>query len=96
MEQHLKRIFGAQSITGVCDALQNSLNALQKIGYLTKLPDFYEDIAAGTPEEVQDWFDKMLAEDPETFPEGALREVYGLFDAARSRLRQLGFHRQND
>ncbi|MCI0562827.1 MAG: hypothetical protein MN733_30465 [Nitrososphaera sp.] len=95
MEQHLKKIFGAQTVAEVCEALQNSLNALKKIGYLAKLPDYYEDIAAGNQQEVQDWFDEMK-EDSQSEKEGVLKEVYGLFDAARSRLRELGFHRQPD
>ena len=73
MEQYLNVIFGAQTTVEVCNALQGALKVLRENGYLSKLQDNYEDVTAGTPEDVQYWFDFML-DDPQSSEEGALKE----------------------
>jgi hypothetical protein len=95
METYLVKIFSATTTDEVCKQLQSALDSLRARDYLAKLPDDYERISAESPDQVQDWFDDMKA-DKQTEEEGPLKEVYGLFDAARSRLRKLGFHRKPD
>lgn len=92
MKDYLNKIFGAATIDEVCAELQKALDSLKAKKYLTKLPDYYEDIAARSPTEVQDWFDEMR-DDDQTNEEGNLKEVFGLFDATLRKLRELGFHR---
>ena len=95
MERYLTRIFGAKSTDTVCGALQSGLNDLRKNGYLDRLSDFHENMTANNANEVQEWFDEMN-DDPQNREEGPLKEVYGLFQAALSQLRKLGFHRETD
>ena len=96
MKEHLDRIFGAENTTAaICEALQAGIDNLRQSGYLKQLSEFYENIAATTPEEVQGWFDDM-ANDPKVKEEGALKDVCELFQAALGRLRQAGFRRNTD
>jgi len=92
MEIYYDAIFSADSVAAVCDRLQNALNTMRAAGYLAKLPDYYEDIAAKDPKEVQDWFDDMK-EDERAAEEGPLNEICDLFEAALWQIRKLGFHR---
>ncbi len=92
MEKYLNNIFAADSIHNVCVALQLAMGKLRANGYLNKLPNEYDAISADHPEDVQNWFDYMLA-DQRAQEEGNLREVKDLFDAALRQLRRYGFHR---
>jgi hypothetical protein len=56
------------------------------------IPDYYQEITAGSPAEVQEWFNEMR-DDEQAEEEGNLKEIYGLYDAALRRLRELGFRR---
>jgi len=93
MKTYLDAIFGAKTTADVCSELQDALDALRKNGYLEKLPNDYEDVSANDPDDVQDWCDGMR-DDKRAKEEGHLREIYDLFTAALSRLRDLGFHRE--
>jgi hypothetical protein len=92
MKDYLDPIFSAATTDQVCVALQSALDSLRGKNYLAKLPDYYEEIAARNPTEIQDWFDEMK-DDDQAKEEGNLKEVFGLFDAALQQLRKLGFHR---
>jgi len=92
MKAYLDKIFNAVTIDQVCAELQNALDSLRSKNYLDELPDYYEDISARSPTEVQDWFDEMK-DYPQADQEGHLKEIFDLFSAALSTLRRLGFHR---
>ena len=93
MKEYLDAIFSAKTTDQVCASLQKALDSLKAKKYLEKIPDYYEDIAARNPAEVEEWFDEMK-DDEQALEEGHLKEVYGLFDAALRQLRKLGFHSQ--
>lgn len=92
MKAYLDPIFDAATTVEVCRSLQMALDSLKAKKYLAELPDYYEGIAARSPDEIQNWFDKML-NDSQIKEEGNLREIFGLFDAALQQLRRYGFHR---
>ena len=94
MKAYVDKIFAATTIQDVCNALQTALNDLRASGYLAEIDDYYENIAARTPDQVQAWFDDMH-DDAQSSAEGPLKEVCGLFDAALGQLRKFGFHRKN-
>lgn len=93
MKDYLDPIFDASNEEGICQSLQTALNKLETIKYLDGLPEHYQELAARTPIEIQDWFDKMKV-DEQAEEEGNLKEVFGLFDAALRQLRRHGFHRE--
>lgn len=95
MNTYLNRIFTSSTIDDACNALQEALNAFRANGSFTSIPGDYENIQASGPEQVQDWFDEMK-NDVRISEEGALKDIYDLFDATRSQLRKLGFHRNYD
>ncbi len=93
MKEYLDPIFSAKTTDDACRALQKALDSLRAKKYFEKVPDYYEEVAAGSPTEIQEWSDEMK-DDEQAQEEGHLKEVYGLFQAALSQLRKLGFHRQ--
>lgn len=95
MKDYLDPIFGAETTGSVCVALQTAIDSLRAKKYFATVPDYYQDISAGSPAEVQEWFDEMR-DDEQAEEEGNLKEIYGLYDAALRRLRELGFHRDQD
>jgi hypothetical protein len=92
MKVYLDPIFSAKTIGEVCAALQTAIDSLRAKKYLANIPDYYQEITAGSPAEVQEWFDEMR-DDEQAEEEGTLKEIYGLYDAALRRLRELGFRR---
>ncbi len=93
MKSYLDPIFNAKSTDDVCSALQAAIDSLRGKNYFSKIPDDYEEIAAGSPADVQKWCDEMR-DDNRAEDEGNLKEIYGLYQGALSRLRELGFHRE--
>ena len=57
------------------------------------MPDYYEEVTASSPAEIQEWCDEMK-DDEQASEEGNLKEIYGLYQAALQKLRELGFHRE--
>lgn len=93
MNDYLGPIFGADSTGEVCHALQAAIASLKAINYFSEVPEYYQELTASSPDDVQNWFDEMR-DDGQTEEEGNLREIFGLYDAALRRLRELGFHRE--
>lgn len=93
MKEYLDPIFSAKTTDEVCRALQKALDSLRAKKYFDKVPDYYEEVSAGSPTEIQEWFDDMK-DDEQTQEEGNLKEIYGLYQAALQQLRKLGFHRE--
>ena len=93
MKEYLDPIFNAKTTDEVCRALQKALDSLRAIKYFDKVPDYYEEVKAGSPVEVQEWFDDMK-DDEQAQEEGNLKEIYGLYQAALQQLSRLGFHRE--
>jgi len=93
MKDYLDPIFRAKATDEVCLALRRALDSLRAKQYFDKVPDFYEEVAAGSPAEIQEWFDEMK-DDEQAKEEGNLKEIFGLYQAALQRLRELGFHRE--
>jgi hypothetical protein len=95
LKKYIDLIHEASDVDEVCNQLHIAICSLRDMRYLNDLPDGYDDIDAGTPEDVESWFD-IMKDDSRAREEGNLREIYGLFDAALRRLRKLGFHRKYD
>jgi hypothetical protein len=93
VNDYLGSIFGADSTDEVCYALQAAIASLKSNNYFSKVPDCYQELTASSPDDVQEWFDEMR-DDEQAEEEGNLREIFGLYDAALRRLRELGFHRE--
>lgn len=90
--EKLTLIFNTKSIEEVCSVLNSSMEQLRSLQLLAQLPLEYQNITIETPEEVQEWFDKMKGE-KEVLAGGFLSDTYGLFEAALGQLRNFGFHR---
>lgn len=93
MKEYLDPIFSAKTTDDVCRALQKALDSLKAKKYFEKVPDYYEEVAAGSPTEIQEWFDEMK-DDEQAQEEGNLKEIHDLYQAALQKLRELGFHRE--
>lgn len=93
MKEYLDPIFNAKTTDDVCRTLQNALDSLRAKKYFDKVPDYYEEVAAGSPAVIQEWFDEMK-DDEQAQEEGNLKEIYDLYQAALRKLRELGFHRE--
>lgn len=93
MNDYLGPISDADSPSEVCVALQAAVDSLRAKNYFSSVPDYYQEITAYNTADVQGWFDEMR-DDKQAEEEGNLREIYGLYDAALRRLRELGFHRE--
>jgi hypothetical protein len=77
MKDYLDRIFSAKTTDEVCTALQKALDSLRAKKYFAKISDYYQEIGAGSPTEVQEWFDEMK-DDDQANEEGNLKEIYGV------------------
>lgn len=93
MKEYLDQIFSANTTDEVCVALKTAIDTLRSNQYFSSVPDYYNKISSGSPTIVQEWCDEMR-DDEQAKEEGNLKEIYGLFQGALSRLRELGFHRE--
>lgn len=93
MKKYLDPIFNAATQVEACLELQRTIESLKAMNYFDSIPIDYEDISSSDSMDVQDWFDVMKS-DERTENEHNLRELFGLYQATLSRLRELGFHRE--
>ena len=91
MTNHLDRILAAGNVDEVCAELQSLLDSCRDAGHLDQLPEEYQDIAARSPHEVQDWCELMKG-DERAREQADLLEIRDFFLVALRSLRGLGFH----
>lgn len=93
MKEYLDPIFSAKTTDDVCAALQVAIDSLKSKQYFSIISDYYEKMNSESPKVVQEWCDEMR-DDEQAKEEGNLKEIYGLYQGALSRLRELGFRRE--